>query len=403
MINGYEEIYGVHHKDKKKYEVLDTDKLAHDIWNCLTDTPLGISTTEVYVSIVEQHIGKDAYKALRSVYSDYDTLIEDIVEYQQKVAQYKQFDSEKKDIQNKIASKITQVKEYEEKLDDFLENGEEANVRRNIRAEYEKFSSEKAKETNTINELVSEEFDKTAKLAELKPLIQSLKRRIMQKYERLIANKKNLEGVNLNKFDKFIDTDFEVEIQQDFVDSCLLPGEERKEDLYRKMADTKFQMMKMEATYLLDSIDASQQLMEELRDNQLKISLPQEIVDRRSTLKGMNYASTGMIEEFDYAFTQEPFNDYYLYMANLFKNMNYGANWVEGAEKYYATGVDMGIPDRRYSTIKHKIGELTGKIKVNYGYNMGMVEPLVRSFDKMKGGVKFDFEQLKEQNVGMSV
>jgi len=402
MINGYEEIYGIHNKKNKKYEVLDSDKTAHNIWNCLTKTHLGISTTEAYISIVEQQIGQDEYKALISAYGDYDSLMREILEYQEKVDKYRKTDAEKKSIEKQISDKKAQIDECQEKMDDLLENGNERTARMDIRDEHEKFRTEIARETDTINELTSKRFYITENLAILKPQIRALKNYIMQQYERLIASSKKLENINLDKFYKFNDADFEAEIQQDFIDSCLLQGEEKKEDLYRKMAQAKFQMVKMEATYLIDAIDASKELLEELRDNQLKMALPQEIVDRHSTLDGMNYASTVMLMEFDYAFTQEAFNDYYLYMADLFKNMNYGANWVEGAEKYYRTGVDMGIPHTRYSTIKHKIGELTGKIKVDQGYTMGLLEPLVSSFDKMKGGVKFDLEQLNQQEAGVN-
>lgn len=402
MINGYEEIYGTFHADKKKYDVLDNEQLAHDLGNCLTKTPLGISTTEAYVSIVEQHIGKCLYSALRHVYSNYDSLVYWIVDYQEKVAKYNQINSEKNDINNKINDKIAKIRDYEAKMEQLLENGEEQTARMDIRAENEKFHTEIHKETESINELMSEQFNKAETLAILKPQIRALKNSIMQMYEALVVSMNNLKDVKLDGFKKFDNAEFEQEVKQDFVDSSLLPGEEKKEDLYRKMADAKFQMMKMESIYLMDSVDAAKELIKELKKNQLKSNLPQEIVDRHSTHKGMNYASTVMLEEYDFAFSQEAFNDYYLYMADLFKNMNYGANWVEGAEKYYKTGIDMGIPQYKHSQIKHMIGEMTGKIKVNYGYNMVTISPLVDSFDKMKGGVKFDFNKQYEQGTELN-
>ena len=63
------------------------------------------------------------------------------------------------------------------------------------------------------------------------PLGASLKNNIMQGYEHLMASVKALEGVEFDKFDKFKSPDFEAEVKQDFVDSCLLPGEEKKEDI----------------------------------------------------------------------------------------------------------------------------------------------------------------------------
>lgn len=401
MINGYEKIYGAEgYKDKKKYEILTDRKLVHDLGNCLTDTSLGISTTEAYVSIIEQQIGQDEYKALRSVYADYDRLVRDIQQYQQKLQQYKEKELRTEAINKQIDDKIAQVERYDAKVNDLLENGE-GNVSKNIKAEYGNFRKEISKETNSINQMVGDLFGRNAELADLKTTLKTLKQQIMKEYEHLMASRKQLEDVDLEKLNKFIDADFEAEVEQDFVDSCLLPSEEKKEGQFRKMAQAKFKMMKMEATYLMDSIGASQQLIDELKENQLKIKLPQEIVDRHSTLHGMSLVSTHVIEWFDFAFSQEAFNDYYLYVSNLVESSNYGDNWAKSAN-LYKKGIEMGIPYSSTSKVKHLLGEITGKIKVDYGYDMAMLQPIIEGVEYMKGGVKFNFEQAYEQESGLS-
>ena len=401
MINGYDDIYeNKGFGGQKKYKLLTKDDLVHNLGNCIMDFSLGITATEAYVSIMEQQIGQDEYRALIGLYTEYRTIIPTIVVYQAQRDDYKNKIAEKQQIETKISDKIKQIEEYKAKLNEMLDSADES-TKKTMRAEYDKFRQEIAKETDSLNELTKKLFDVDLQLTDLKVALQSTKQRIMANYERLGSKLTEVNNLDLSKFNKFEDSKFEEEVEQDFVDSCLLPDETHKEEQFRQMADAKFEMMKMEARYLLDTIDASEDLVAELKENNLKTELPQEIIQRHSTLSGMELESTTLIEDYDYIFTMPEFNEYYQYIVNICEKSNYGENWSN--ENIYEKAIELGIPIQSGTKFEHFLGKLSGKIKTEYGYDMELMWPMSKGLEKMQGGVEFDFSQLHEQEAVLRV
>ncbi|MBQ7880995.1 MAG: hypothetical protein IJ358_04060 [Clostridia bacterium] len=404
MINGYMELYGVKGIKNKKYDVINSEDLVHSIAisKCMEVHSMHLSSTEAYVSIVEQLIGQEVYNKFFKVFDDYDALINFILEYQSEQLERDTLQVEIGMTKDLIDATNELIRINRKKVDELLVKGAKGKSEE-IDRERKEIEDRLQYQKQELEILLEEENKKNTRIDDLTEDIETLKNLIKERYKGLKESLKAVKARDITALSKFTDIDFEMEVEQDFVDSCLWPEEVYRESDFRKIAQAKFKMMKIEAVYLLDAVDASKELIEEITKANLKKDLPGKMVNRYSTHIGMKKISNLMLTEYDYLFNQSVFNDYYLYIAQLLESSNYGQNWEQGIENVFKAGVDLGIPSRKITKIEHLIGKYSGKVKAEHGYNMQTINPILTGISEMSGGVKVNLENIKKQNNSLGV
>jgi len=327
MINGYEYLYREEDGKKPKYDLRKSDKLAHNLDGSGKQNHLGVTINEAYANLIEQNIGKKFYEKMSKMFSDYQYLYNIIQEYSKNKllldqeeelfkSDYnhnKKLNNEKKEIETKIKDllksnkekKSIKIKEYADKLEDL--EIEIADVKISL----------KENETNFANrhKIVDEKF-KT-----IKQLLTSLKK-ALENFDK--------EGCD-EVAKKFTSPKFQMQIEQEFVDTMLLPGEEKKEGNVRIIAQTYFAAYKMEAKYLVSMDSAIKDLIECVEGQIKSTDLPDIYVDAKSQgkyeiLYGLKSVSTDVIENHQNRFESKNFCQFYKDVFKMMKESSYGKN-----------------------------------------------------------------------------
>lgn len=332
MINGYEYLYQEKNGEKPKYELhvaSDKGHFAHDIDGSGQKTHLGVSTCEAITNLIEANIGKKFYKEMFKVYDMYTDLYNSTIQYQKDKAKF-----------DEIKGKLAKSKENEKTLLD-----EKKKIEKQIKDVLNSKDEDKASKVKELNKelKINEKALKVVKTANFlsEKLMGKAEQKLNKNFARLQKLKENLEkavnAIDMKKFEeikkKFNSPEFQQQIEQEFVDTMLLPGEEKKETSARHIAKTWFAAFKTEMKYLESIKPVAQNLISninvQLTSPMNDITIKDDVAAQNKVMQGMKNLSTDIIENSQGRFDSRNYCEFYLKTVQMAKDSNYGKNPTE--------------------------------------------------------------------------
>lgn len=313
---------------KEKYKTMLTlDELVHNISGGSQTYQLGLTTGEAYVGLVEQNIGQDVYEKYFKLEASYTELYSVTEKYIQEKDQYNQLVAQIKIVAANIQSLEKDILKLEEKRKALVEK---SNVSPKEEKEIERITGILYTKKVDLQAEIVKKNELKEKIKEQETICSAYLSRI-NKIKEIVA--KRLEEVDklAGSFDVFRDKNFEENIEQDFIDACLLPDEENKEQDLRTIAKSKFLMMKFESLYLEKVKDYSLNLVNSLNStnhcrNLVDLELPKQVVAERMSAKGLDYLSTEFLCSSDIILNEKAIAEFYIYTYNQIVNTELGAN-----------------------------------------------------------------------------
>lgn len=351
MINGYEYLYKEEIGNKPKYQLhkASDNHFVHNIDGSGKQCHLGVTTCEAYTNLMEQNLGKEVYEELLSLYSNYEDLYTLVKTYQEHKIEFdnlsvkldkaknllKDIESRKSKIQasingvmrSKDTHKADSLKVLAEELDEIeteLDFAKDEMVR--VQSEHD-----------NIESIVNSEY---TQIKELKDFIKT--------------KLDNLDDTKLAEFkNKFNDRNFQMQIEQEFVDTILLPGEHSKEGGVRFMAQSYFTAFKNEAKYLSSIKTIAQDLLKDINNQysdktKKDIFIDDKVSAEYQISKGMKNLSTDIIENSKGRFDSKNVCQFYMDTMQMVKDSKYCS---EPTTELY------NLPELALSEYKFKTGK----------------------------------------------
>jgi len=332
MINGYEYLYQEQNGKKAKYELhvaKNIGHFVHDIDGSGSTTHLGVTSCEAMTNLIEQNIGKKFYKEMFKVYDMYTDLYNSTIEYQQDKAKFDEIKGKLAKSKENEKIILDEKKKIEKQIKDVLNSKDEDKASKVKALNKELKLKEKALKVLITSNSLSEK------------LINKAQQKLNKNFARLQKLKENLEkavnAIDVKKLEdikkKFNDPKFQEQIEQEFVDTMLLPGEEKKETSARHIAKTWFAAFKTEIKYLASIKSVAQNLISninvQLTTPTNDITIKDDVSAQHKIMEGMKNLSTDIIENSQGRFDSRNYCAFYLKTVQMAKESNYGKNPTE--------------------------------------------------------------------------
>lgn len=330
MINGYEYLYNSGNGVKPKYGLhiaSDVGHFMHNIDGAGVRNHLGVTCCEAYTNIIEQNVGKSFYKTMFKILSDYETLYRTALDLHHKDLRKDQLEAALKNKQKQFNDKI----KYRNTILD--------KIKKLVTSKTENASFELEQMNNELKVVEDE-------IGVLKPDVEKLKqdfakaKEVLEKDYVLIGKltkslTKDMEMLNDEKMDKlkkkFADKDFQMQIEQDFVDTMLLPSEQAKEGNTRLLAQAWFKLFKNEFKYLSSLKPVITELINNINEQYSEktvefLKLNAKVSGQYQLVQGMKNLSTDIAENCMGRFDEKRFSLFYLEVSKMLKDSDYGKN-----------------------------------------------------------------------------
>ena len=329
MINGYEYLYQEQNGKKPKYELhvaKDQEYFAHEIDGSGKTTHLGVTACEAITNLLESNIGKDFYKQMLKMVTSYNEFYTKIVQYQQDKAKLDEFKTRLSVSKNDLAKANDDKKKIEKAIKMLMDSDVKDKTSKLKRLN--KDLSIKEKEVSALKTST----DLTSKL------LAKAEKKLNKNYEELKALKQKLEkmanAVDVKKLEevkrKFASPEFIKQIEQEFVDTMLLPGDEKNEESTRFAAQTWLKVFNTELKYLSSMKSVLQNILSnvgsQLSEYPQDIALNNDVEAQYKIVNGMKYLSTDIIENSKGRFDARHYCEFYNEAIRLIKESNYGKN-----------------------------------------------------------------------------
>lgn len=365
MINGYEELY---QGEQPKYKRLFENDLVHSVAPSGRKGPIDLTGNEAMASIMEQEIGQENYRKLLSFERDYLNCVNSLRKYQNDKSLYDQKESELATLKNK--NKVLEYKiEFASKNLSNLNNDELEELKNDI--------TQLQEVKNKISEIQ----------VEMKPVNREA---VIKDLNTLASGFKDIMQEDLlNGVQKFEDSKFRNKVEQVYVDTMLLPGEDKLEKSVRACANARYDMYSLEMDHLKMSIENAEELMNFVKNKGVDSSLSLDIVNKAEMVKAIKQASTEEIDSNSILVTEsEQHAKYYSYITEHLKETNFEQEDNTNVNLYKDGIVKFGIPQHEEYNLKgkvsHAVSKLSGKVKSNYGMgDMGAFNNTLSAIDKM--------------------
>jgi len=294
--------------------MLTLEELVHDIPGSSQTFQMGLSTNEAYVGLVEQNVGQDVYSKYNKLESAYEDLYHVTTEYQNELIKYKKLSSEIENITKNIFLKEKDIVELEKQRKDLVDKD---SVSPKEEKDIEKLTQDLYFKKIELQEHLKQKKELAAQQASSKSNSSAFLTRINKVKEVLQHRISSVQDEKI--LNTFNDKEFENSIEQDFVDSCLLPGEEKKEEEFRDLAKSRFCMMKLEAIYLEKVKDYSKNLLQDLTatDNckqLIDVNLSKQVKKDNLQAKGLREMSTEFLQTSDIILNDKAMAKFYRYV-----------------------------------------------------------------------------------------
>lgn len=295
MIYGHESLYE-RYDNKLNTEFFLSENLVHDIQPAGQRFSLGLTATETYVGLVEDKIGKDVYKKYYQMQNLYSELCDITNQYKKEKKIYDDLSKKIKDLKFSIDVKEKEIAKYETERKKLVEK---QNVSSDEEKKIEQLSNNLYEIKINLQEYIKASKVIESKLEHQKNISAAYLTRINRVKEVLSKKLESIEELE-GCFDLFKDGKFEKDIEQDFIDGTLLPGEEKVEEDFRSIAKSRYCVLKLEAIYLDKIKEYSANLLKnlEVTDNckqLVDIKLSKHVVKDRMQAKGLEILSQGTL------------------------------------------------------------------------------------------------------------
>ncbi len=395
MINDSEVIY-------KKYDKLLTiDDLLHRIQGSPQIFQMGLSTNEAYVGLIEQNIGQDVYDKYFKLEYTYRNLYFNTTEYKEKREEYIKLSCDLEGLLKDQYLKEKEIIKSEEERKNLVEkvtiSPEEEKIIENITKSLYKNKIELEKILENKKEVKKQQESAKIKASAFLTRINKLKEML----EKQLSKVNEIKG----SFNLFKSKDFEKEIEQDFIDICLLPGAEKKEEEFRLIAKARFCMMKMEAIYLNKVKEYSSNLLKNLevtnnRQQLVDIKLSNQVVKDNIQAEGLKGLSTDFLETSDVFLNDKVISEFYRYVYQQTIETEFAANTnIKYANLAGVAMNEFKIPQYPLKGVKGTISKLLNKY--NTMFDVTPIYPLFDSVERLHQAqeISTKIEQNDEHNV----
>ena len=351
-ITGYEELYMddyVKQGQKAKYDFMRAFKnaygdpengLVHDVaidFLANENKATGMGAFQAYANMIEQQVGPKNYQIMLKNYSNYDQAMKTILAYQNNKQNFDKTKAELDQCEKRIKDIEKNILELTGSLHD-LDNSALDGVKEMVT---------KLQQERTRKEEISSEL-KPVNPAQVKKEVEELAKSCYQ-----ILDDEVMQSPGWRKFKK---PEFEKELEQDYVNSMLLPGEDKKEQRFRSDAKSKYAMFDIEREACERAVSNSQELLDHLRKHGINEPLPQEMIEKHNIADNLYKMSNWNIQESDPLYTiEEQKSKYYTHIANRLKETDYAANAQLGEMN---TLFKEGIDDYKIGTAKGVVNKL---------------------------------------------
>ena len=245
MIKGYEDLFGTNGTVPGKYKLLEDDDLVHESFSNgpeSKEVSVGRSACQVFHMLTEQRFGGDFYKTLFDLTRSLETTMF-VVEY------YKRSYERWKKQQVEISRNNAEIKRL-------------SKLFRGLASRVETLTDQERRELNNYSLRIGALTKLNSAMSEARP-----ERKIVVDS---IADLKTIFEESVD--DKFItkasqaveminSEDYKQEMEQDFVDATLLPGEENKEERVKQCFRAMNGFASVELVGLVRNIGATEELV----------------------------------------------------------------------------------------------------------------------------------------------
>lgn len=371
MINGYEELYlepRLYGGDKPpKYYVMrseqsgkldygGTRKMAHRVcdggWR--ENKATGLQPFHAYLNMVEQQIGPEVYDKLIKNKRNYLVAMRYLLRHQDDVKTYKRHLGAIKDCEGMISELSNDIKAFSSKLEGCSD----------LELDALKNSIDQLKIIRQKKEEL-EQYLKPVKTDTVKHYLNSLKNACQDVYQNEDAIKRGLS--------KFNNPAFEAELEQDYVDTMLLPSQEKEEKYVRMDAKAKYAMCDLDRESLVRASQYAAELCDWIKENGIETPLPEELKAKYNLVCGLDEMSTVQIEEATLSWLDKQntaFAKSYVDIADKLKSSDYGKSLRAPGDPFYKIINENGVRTHHsvnpiVDTIKHGFNSLIGKDKTD--------------------------------------
>lgn len=381
MIKGYEDVYGIN-GGEKIYNI--PSKLAHGEYQPVAEsaTAIDVSPMKIYANMIEQEVGQQNYKKLLGVQRALNDAVKALKVYQHDEALFKSTSEALKDIENRRTELISNIQ----------------TVSKNVGS----LSSEDLTNLQAmIGELDAVNIQRESIKQDLKPVTKDeltfAFNDLKQKY---LECEDALPEIN-SKLNKFNNPEFKEKLEQCYVDSILLPGQEKREQNVRKDANAKYEMFNIEQMGLKRGVENARGLLDFVSKNGASSPIPEElnnnieIQNALETIAGTDPTIWGSLDGYQTDFlTSGAVSDFYSFVAkNVEESLEKGKD-LEDPNKIRKAGIVQykiantfelgGQYSGTIGLVAHAVKNATGKVKSPYGFVIDDFRPTFDGLFKLE-------------------
>lgn len=395
MINGYDEL-------SKKYDKMITiNDIVHDISGGARLYSAGLTTSEAYVGLVEQNVGQNVYEKYYKLEATYSELYSLTNMYIEEKREYNKIVSDIKAVVANIQTKEKDILQLEDKRKALI-NKEHTSPQEDL--EIKRISSDLYTKKRELEDDIKKRKELEDQCREKEIQCAADLTRINRLKEKLI---KAIEEVNKmeDAFGLFRDKKFKQSIEQDFIDACLVPGEERKEADLRTVANSKFLMMKLETVYLTRVKEYAQNLHQELSVTEgakelIDFKMPKHVQAQNLQLKGLRYLSVDFLESSDAVLNDTVIAQFYQYVYKQTVKSEFGAYPTEELTNLPKVAMQQfGIPKSYNGSVASKITALLKGSKTTF--SVECLNDIFMGSDKLVEAQKLLREAMNEYSANV--
>ena len=353
MINDYTRL------NEKYDKMLTIDDLVHNISGGFQTYHMGLSAGETYVGLVEQNVGQNIYQKYFKLEATYSELYSVTEKYISEKDKYDELIAQIKSVVGNIQTKEKDIVELEEERKKLISK---ENLSPSEEKKVEKITGVLYTKKVELQEEIKQKQELEKKKVEQEEIASAYLSRI-NKLKEIIG--KRLEEVNELEgcFNVFRSKEFEENIEQDFIDACLLAGEENKEIDMRTIAKSKFLMMKLESIFLERVKGYSENLLNCLDNTKgkdlINLELPANVVAERVQAKGLDFLSTEFLSSSDMILNEKAIAEFYIYTYNQVMKTELGANPNQEFSNLPAVAMqEFKIPQKTLTGLKGQISQV---------------------------------------------